>query len=75
MTTDRHKISPYPVRMEDQLRQKLEASALAEGRSLHAEIIRRLEISFDEAIFTPVETSNNAMLKAICVQLGIKVDC
>ncbi|ENT6152526.1 hypothetical protein N1Z63_006161 [Pseudomonas aeruginosa] len=61
--------------MEDELRLKLESSALDGGRSLHAEIIRRLENSFKGGNASSVETENNAMLKAICAQLGIKVEC
>ncbi|MGH8436877.1 MAG: Arc family DNA-binding protein [Pseudomonas sp.] len=41
--SDRHAISPYPLRMPDALRTALESSAKEVGRSLHAEIIARLE--------------------------------
>lgn len=44
--TDRHVISPYPVRMPPELRELLEESAKSGSRSLHAEIISRLTESF-----------------------------
>lgn len=47
--SDRHLISPYPVRMPLELRQKLEDAAKDGSRSLHAEIIARLEKSFGRA--------------------------
>ena len=37
------KINNYPLRMPDQLRKDLEKAAKNSGRSLHAEIINRLE--------------------------------
>ncbi|WP_136474555.1 Arc family DNA-binding protein [Pseudomonas sp. DG56-2] len=43
---DRHTISPYPIRMPAELRASLEQSARDGSRSLHAEIIARLEESF-----------------------------
>ncbi|WP_219061073.1 Arc family DNA-binding protein [Pseudomonas sp. UMAB-08] len=43
---DRHAISPYPIRMPVELRRRLEEGAKAGSRSLHAEIISRLEESF-----------------------------
>ncbi len=43
---DRHAISPYPIRMPSELRQRLDESARQGSRSLHAEIISRLEESF-----------------------------
>lgn len=47
--SDRHSISPYPIRMPPELRDRLEASARDGNRSLHAEIIARLAASyFDE---------------------------
>lgn len=41
--SDRHAVSPYPLRMPAELRASLEASAVEVGRSLHAEILARLE--------------------------------
>lgn len=41
--SDRHSISPYPLRMPAELRAALEQAAVAAGRSLHAEILAKLE--------------------------------
>jgi len=40
---DRHSISPYPIRMPQEMRDHLEESAKKGGRSLHAEIMQRLD--------------------------------
>ncbi|WP_313489055.1 Arc family DNA-binding protein [Stutzerimonas nitrititolerans] len=47
---DRHAISPYPIRMPQEIRDHLEERAKKAGRSLHAEIMQRLEatIALDE---------------------------
>jgi hypothetical protein len=44
--TDKRHAGQYPIRPSAELRSKLEAAARAGGRSLHAEIIGRLEASF-----------------------------
>ena len=44
--SDRHTISPYPIRMPPELRALLESSANHGSRSLHAEIISRLWSTF-----------------------------
>ncbi|MCD0493884.1 Arc family DNA-binding protein [Chromobacterium violaceum] len=43
---DRHTIQPYPLRLQRELRAELEAAAKVNGRSLHAEIVQRLESTF-----------------------------
>lgn len=43
---DRHAITPYPIRMPPELRTQLEEAAKEGNRSLHAEIIARLQASF-----------------------------
>lgn len=43
--SDRHSISPYPIRMPVDLRERLEKCAREGNRSLHAEIISRLQES------------------------------
>lgn len=58
---DRHLNSPYPIRPAPELRSKLEEAARAGGRSLHAEIIQRLERSFE----TPDEPERMPEPKAI----------
>lgn len=45
--TDRHQKIAYPLRMPDDLRAKLETSAKDVGRSLNAEIVDRLQKSYD----------------------------
>lgn len=45
--TDRHSIHPYPIRMPIELRVQLEEWAKNGNRSLHAEIIARLERSLE----------------------------
>lgn len=45
--TDRHQQKPYPLRMPEDLRAQLEQAAKAGARSLHSEILARLEASFD----------------------------
>jgi hypothetical protein len=52
---DRHQQKPYPLRIDPGLREALDASANAGGRSLNAEISQRLERSFHAAIELPVE--------------------
>jgi len=46
--SDRHQIQPYPIRMPPELRERLENSAKSGNRSLHAEIVARLQASFAE---------------------------
>lgn len=43
---EKPRTTPYPLRMPDDLRTKLEASAKSGARSLHAEIVARLESTF-----------------------------
>lgn len=43
--TDRHQQKPYPLRMPEDLRAKLEDAANQGSRSLHAEILARLDAS------------------------------
>ncbi|MEA3233915.1 Arc family DNA-binding protein [Pseudomonas mosselii] len=45
--TDRHILPPYSLRMPADLREKLEASASDGKRSLNAEIVARLEASYE----------------------------
>lgn len=51
--TDRHQQKPYPLRMPDELRTRLEHAAAEGSRSLHAEIVARLQASFTPSITTP----------------------
>lgn len=68
--SDRHSISPYPIRMPHDLRERLEASAKSGNRSLHAEIIARLAASYadeDRRQLTHDEVAAAARLEAMVV--------
>lgn len=43
---EKPRTTPYPLRMSESLRGRLEDSAKAGSRSLHAEIVARLEASY-----------------------------
>ena len=49
--TDRHMLPPYSLRIPDDLRAKLAASAKQSKRSLNAEITARLEESYENHAF------------------------
>lgn len=51
---DRHQQKPYPLRMSDELRGRLEEAAENGNRSLHSEIVARLQKSFEEPAVTEV---------------------
>lgn len=65
--SDRHAISPYPLRMPDDMRAVLEAAAKEVGRSLHAEIIARLERTLQE----DGQALPNDLLEAIRLQANL----
>ena len=46
--SDRHQVTPYPLRMDAELRDRITEAAKANNRSLNAEIIERLQRSFPE---------------------------
>lgn len=46
MATDRHQAPSYPLRMPEELKAKVASFAAESGRSLHAELLFRLEESF-----------------------------
>lgn len=48
MATDRHQAPSYPLRMPDELKERVQEEASRNGRSLHAELLRRIEGSFEE---------------------------
>lgn len=45
---DRSQVTPYPLRLSVDLREKLEKTAQGAGRSLNAEIVARLQGSFEQ---------------------------
>lgn len=51
--TEKRNAGQYPIRPTPELRSKLEEAARAGGRSLHAEIIGRLEQSFESSLSQP----------------------
>jgi hypothetical protein len=65
--SDRHAISPYPLRMPDDLRANLETAAKGVGRSLHAEIVARLERTLHE----DSQALPNDLLEAIRLQANL----
>lgn len=46
MTTDRHQLTPTPVRIPEDLKGVLKAEATANDRSLNGEILARLRSTF-----------------------------
>ncbi|WP_426715610.1 Arc family DNA-binding protein [Chromobacterium violaceum] len=58
---DRHTIQPYPLRLQRELRAELEAAAKDNGRSLHSEIVQRLEQSFRSPVEQTGEGGNPAL--------------
>lgn len=44
--TGKHQQQSYPLRMSDELRERLEEAARESGRSMNAEIVARLQASF-----------------------------
>lgn len=53
MSKEQQQVSPYPIRLTTDLRGKLEAIAKANGRSLNAEMLLRLELSLQGEQPTP----------------------
>lgn len=64
---DRHAVSPYPLRMPDDLRAALDAAANKGGRSLHAEIVARLERTLQE----DSQSLSDDLLEAIRLQANL----
>lgn len=48
-------IAPFGLRMLPELREKIEQAARESGRSMNAEIVARLQATFDETVVTTVE--------------------
>lgn len=60
------RITPYPLRMTDDLRKKLQASADANGNSLNEEINSRLRESIDApALFERIFKELDALHKKV----------
>lgn len=65
-------IAPFGLRMQPDLRFKLEGAAAAAGRSLNAEIVSRLERSFDgNALITQESLDrHSALMEALLNKLS-----
>lgn len=48
--TDRHQAQSYPLRMPPDLKERMVEASKASGRSLHAEIIYRLQLTLDGGV-------------------------
>lgn len=51
--TDRHQAPSYPLRMPPELKERVAAAAKESGRSLHGELIARLQSSFEAPAAAP----------------------
>lgn len=69
---DRHAISPYPVRMPPELRERLEECARLGSRSLHAEIISRLEESLAPRTMDDIEAARPRELDRELAELSVE---
>lgn len=70
MSKDNQQVNPYPIRLTKELREKLEKSAKAEGRSLNAEMLLRLEVSFENSIIGSKLTTEDVRQIALEVVQG-----
>ena len=61
--TDRHQAPSYPLRMPPELKERMAYAAKASGRSLHAEIVNRLESSFNMP--TPANATDTERLEEV----------
>lgn len=69
---DRHQTKPYPLRMGDALRAKLEDQAKDMGRSLNAEIVGRLEESFEPPKATLTDVQAKSLADEIMLMIEVK---
>lgn len=68
---EKPRTTPYPLRMPDELRAQLEESAKLGARSLHAEIIARLESTFSASTASPaIDLSRTVQELESLQQLG-----
>ena len=76
MATDRHQAPSYPLRMPDQLKSKVQRAAEKSGRSLHAELLHRIETSFaaeQKAFFKELNFESDAS-RARADLLALRMD-
>ena len=74
---DRHQAQAYPLRLPDELKQRVAAAATEAGRSLNAEIVHRLERSFEasgevfpEAMKSFADELEERMQRAFAVEIA-----
>lgn len=66
MSKETQQVNPYPIRLTKELRERLEAIAKTNGRSLNAEMILRLEASLGNE---PEENSIDERIRRIALEL------
>lgn len=62
-------INPFGLRMQPDLREQLESAASESGRSLNAEIVARLEASFEPHVSTSDTKQVRALIQAALTDL------
>ena len=66
-----HTIHRSQWRLPQELFEKIDQAAQASGRSANAELVARLESTFDEPADTGLAVENNHMLHALCEHFGV----
>lgn len=66
------RITPYPLRIPPEMREKLESAAKAGNRSLHAEIMMRLEKSLSTQTISPHSIAPPPMEPVLLIRKDIK---
>jgi len=61
-------------RLPHKLFEKIDQAARANGRSANAELVARLESTFDAADDDGTASDNNRMLRALCSHFGISTE-
>lgn len=61
MKKEKQQVNPYPIRLTASLKERLQVSAKNNGRSLNAEMLLRLESTFNYDLESP--TSINEILR------------
>lgn len=64
--TDRHQLTPTPVRIPSAIKDELQAQARAAGRSLNAEIVHRLAQTLGEAFAAEQPAAQPVLAEMAC---------